>query len=149
MTHIIIKRAHPHRHQNDLCTIACRGLVFTSRRQLFLVWWHHFTYSMLRNSQRDPEVFFWPRVFWEAWGTPAKKPHTFQKRVFFWLCRLRRQGQQTSCFWKRYGFLALVPQAPQKHFAPKTLRDPFDNSASGPEIGPPGRILAGLLPGKH
>ena len=31
--------------------------------------------------QMDPEVFFWPSVFLEAWSTKAKTPHIFQKRV--------------------------------------------------------------------
>jgi hypothetical protein len=29
-------------------------------------------------SQRHPEVFFWPSVFLEAWGTKAKQPHELQ-----------------------------------------------------------------------
>ncbi len=29
------------------------------------------------TGQRDPEVFVWPIVFLEAWGTSAKKRHVF------------------------------------------------------------------------
>ncbi len=51
------------------------------------------------------------------------------KRVVFWPCRLRRQGQQTMILLKMRGCLASVPQASKKplgQMAKQTLRDPFD-----------------------
>jgi hypothetical protein len=94
---------------------------------------------------------FWPRGFWEARGTKAKKPHSVTEIVVWWPCRRRRQGQ-TKMFEKMSGCLALVPQASKNSLVQKTLRDPFgfsmlplqpgpETSQIGPggaEIGPPG-----------
>ncbi len=64
--------------------------------------------------QQDPEVFFGPSVFGEAWGTNAKKEHMFRKIIVLWPCRLRRQGQQTTLFLNCVVCLAFVPQASKK-----------------------------------
>ncbi len=32
--------------------------------------------------QRDPEVFFWPIVFWEAWGTEANNNHSLPENLW-------------------------------------------------------------------
>ncbi len=69
---------------------------------------------------------FRPSGFLEAWGSKAQKPHIFRKVVFFWPCRLRRQGQTTIIFWNKCGFWALVPRRPKNTWPTKPLRDPSD-----------------------
>jgi hypothetical protein len=56
------------------------------------------------SNQMDPEVFFGPSDFLEAWGAKAKTPHMFMKLMVLWPCRLRRQGQQTMIFLQMCGF---------------------------------------------
>ncbi len=65
----------------------------------------------LCNSQRDPEVVFWPSDFLEAWGTEANTPHIFRTCVVFGPCRRRGRGPQTILFLKMCVVLASAPQA--------------------------------------
>ncbi len=53
--------------------------------------------SLCSTLQRDPEVFFWPSAFLDAWGTKAKKLHIFKNTVVFGPRRLRLQYQRTLC----------------------------------------------------
>ncbi len=94
--------------------------------------------------RRDPEVVFWPSGSSEAWGTKAKnKPHTFTK--------------QNHSVPRNVRFLGLGTPGLQTNTWPETARSPYavclpyllQRFEYLKEIGLPGRILAGLLPGNH
>ncbi len=78
-------------------------------------WCHCRKRDLSPLTQRDP-VVVWPSVFLEAWGTKAKKPHVSRNILFFWPCRRRRQGQQTSIT-KNWIFWPWYPRPPKNHLA--------------------------------
>ncbi len=65
--------------------------------------------SLISHSFKGiPKFCCWPSGFVEAWGTNAKKPRIFKKRVVCWPCRRRRQGRRNMIF---LVLLTVVPQA--------------------------------------
>ena len=70
----------------------------------------HFAIFMSKGSRSGGLA----KCFLKAWGTKAKQPHMFRKRMVFGLCRLRRQGQKTIRALNNCVFLAWVPQASKK-----------------------------------
>jgi hypothetical protein len=68
-------------------------------------WKHHCGRSGQTKEVKGILKWFCGQVFLlEAWCTKANKPHIFKNIIVFWLCRRRRQGQQTAHFWKRCCF---------------------------------------------
>ncbi len=76
--------------------------------------------------QRYPAVVFWPSLFWEAWGTKAKKPHIFQKQMFLLALPPKAAGPNNHCSGKLVVFWPWCPRPPKSHLATKTLRAPFE-----------------------
>jgi hypothetical protein len=91
-------------------------------------------------SQRDPDIVFGPSGVLEAWGTKAKKPHSFRKRMICWPCRLRRQGKKHDFHQKvRFGHLS-TPGLQKKHLVKKHFGIPlslrFGLKLPGPAVAP-------------
>ena len=81
--------------------------------------------------QRDPEVFFWPSVFLEAWSTKAKTPHIFQKRVVLLAGPPSAARPTNHSFLKNMWICGLGTQGLQKtSWLTKPLRDPFEKALS-------------------
>ena len=81
--------------------------------------------------QRDPEVFFWPSVFLEAWSTKAKTPHIFQNRVVLLAGPPSAARPTNHSFLKNMWICGLGTQGLQKpSWLTKPLRDPFEKALS-------------------
>jgi hypothetical protein len=124
--------------------------------------------------QRDSEVFFWPSGFLEAWGTKAKQPQIFRKRVVLLALPPRSARPKNhsiledECFFGLGTYCLQKDTWPKKHFRGHLTNLPgggwenpgrkifwkqcypmLRNNACGPEIGLSGRISAGFSSGKH
>ncbi len=84
--------------------------------------------AVFETLSKGSRSCFWPILCLEAWGTEAKQPHMFQKRLVVRPCRPRRQCQNNNISLKMCGCSASVPEASnkplgqQKHYGiPLTL----------------------------
>ncbi len=76
-------------------------------------------------------MFVWPSGFLEAWGTKAKQPHVFRKRLVIWTC------QQTVMFMKMCGFWPWYLRPPKKHCGiPLTSDGTTSQNGTWPSRGP-------------
>jgi hypothetical protein len=77
-------------------------------------------------GQRDPEVICGPIVFWEPWGTKAKKYTQFQDSRRDWFVGFAGAvGQKTIIFLALCRFWLRSPRPLKNNMAKQTLRDPL------------------------
>ncbi len=74
-----------------------------------------------RYTSKGSQSVLFGQVFFGGLGYQGQTPHMFRKRVVFWPCRRRLQGQHTILFMNMCGFLALVPQASKNNLTNKPI----------------------------
>ncbi len=108
------------------------------------------TWEELRTKMHRDKEYTWVLNAWfwgrpeivECWGLGG--PGGPQNHLKKW-------GASPPTFWNGVGGRRGRPNPKNRRVpdGPKTMYSMLRNSASGPEIGLPGRLLAGLLPGNH
>ncbi len=96
---------------------------------------------------KDPEVVFWPSVFWRP-GVRRPKNHTCSRNA--WLFGLAAEGGKAKK--PLFSFKYVIcwprcPRPPKKHLAKKTLRDPSDVKPVGADPGRATDRSGGKYPG--